>query len=333
MKKYLLFILSVFILPTLVFAANQNKTEASASSLPQTDIARPYVVEDINQRGEVTGEFKGLSRETDPFLISKELGASPYLEDNFSAFPDIKMNIGSKISLYRAPEITIRDGKKSKLVRSWKNTVGEVFDEQGIEIGTEDKVNFSLNTEAEHGMMIVIVRVARTTVIENKPIPYIVKKKEDKNLDEGKTRVEVKGVDGVKAFSYLVIREDGEQVSKTLMKTEITKEPVNEVLIIGTKPVITVRCKYNDLVLDASMKYGVKPNEMCTRMMRESNGNPDSIGANGKYNGLYQYEAGFWNSVSAKAGYSGANIFDAKAQIYTTAWAWSHGYRGRWPAN
>jgi len=40
---------------------------------------------------------------------------------------------------------------------------------------------------------------------------------------------------------------------------------------------------------------------------------------------------GFWQWASAKAGYSGASIYDPTAQIFTTAWALTHGQAGRWP--
>jgi hypothetical protein len=83
-------------------------------------------------------------------------------------------------------------------------------------------------------------------------------------------------------------------------------------------------------VIAAAQKYGTDANAICTLMMKESNGNPDS-GAGSDYQGLFQYTDGFWSSASAKAGYSGASILDTTAQIYTTAWAFTHGERKRWP--
>lgn len=289
---------------------------------------RPYLIEIVDSNGNVS-KINGISEQTDPFLIAKDMGAAPYGEDKFASFPDIKMGIGSKITLYRAPTYFIKDGKKNFEFRSWAKNVGELLAEKNIELGQDDKINFANDYPLENRMSLVIIRVAITNIQEKELIEFKTIKKEDKNLDEGKTRVEVAGEKGVKTKTYLVRREDGEEVSRTLTNSEITKEPVDEVVYHGTRPVITVPCKFNDLVIEASLKYGAKANELCYRMMRESNGNPNSDG--GKYKGLFQYEEGFWNSASAKAGYSGASIWDAKAQIFTTAWAWTHGLRSRWP--
>lgn len=291
---------------------------------------RPYVVEVINAEGKSTDEFKGISNEVDPFLITEKLGAKPFVEDKFTAFPDIKMGIGSKITLYRAPEYKIKEGKKETVVRSWTDSVENLFSEKQIEIGKDDKVNFPLDTKLESGMSVVITRVALTEVQEKKPIDFKTIKKDDGTMDQGRTKVEQAGQKGVKVLTYLVRREDGEEVSRKLLNTETTKKPVDEIILVGTKPVITVRCKYNDTVIDAALKYSTDANALCSLMMKESNGNPRS-GEGSNYQGLYQYTDGFWASASAKAGYSGASIFDPKAQIYTTAWAFTHGQRSRWP--
>jgi len=291
---------------------------------------RPYVVEVVDASGKNKEELKGISDEVNPFSITEKLGAKPFVEDKFTAFPDIKMGIGSKITLYRAPEYKIKEGKKETVIRSWTDTVGALFSERNIEIGKDDRVNFPLDTRLDLEMNIVITRVAITQIQEKKPIDFQIIKKDDNTMDQGKTKVQQAGQKGIKLLTYEVHREDGEEVSRKLLSTEITKKPVDEIILIGTKPVITVKCKYNDTVIDAALKYGTDANALCSLMMKESNGNPTS-GQGNDYQGLFQYTDGFWASASAKAGFSGANIFDPKAQIYTTAWAFTHGQRSRWP--
>ncbi|MDO8444432.1 MAG: G5 domain-containing protein [bacterium] len=292
--------------------------------------ALPYIVEEIAPDGQEVRQYFGMTVDTDPFTISANLNAGPFPEDKFSVFPDIKMGIGGKITLYRAPEIFVLDGKKNLTLRSWTGTVSEFLAEQNIELGTDDKINFAVTTELENGMQLRIVRVALTTIAEKKNIDYTVTKKNDNTLNKGKTKIEQEGVAGIRTLTYLVRREDGVEIARTLQKSEITTPPVTEIQIIGTKPVITGWCKYNDLVLDASIKNGLDPDKLCALMRKESNGHADSVGQGGAHMGLFQYDPGFWASASAKAGYSGASILDAKAQIYTTAWALMHGYSGRW---
>lgn len=339
MKNIIRLLLAGVILPTAAVSFLQTSNSIN-KPIDLTKINRPYVVDVIDTHGSVVAETAGVSTSSDPYTIADELGSKPFVEDKFATFPDMKMGIGSKITLYRAPTFTIFDGKKKTEVRSWTDTVGELLSEANVlELGDDDKINFSTTTVLEDQMEIRIIRVAITTVRETEPIAYKTIKKDDKTLDQGKTRVEKKGEAGQKTLSYTVRREDGVQISKVLSGTEITKQPVDEILIIGTKPVITVRCRFNDTVLEASIKYGVNPNGICTLMMKESQGNNTSVNTKCtkvgndwvSCNGLFQYTDGFWSSSSSKAGYSGASIWNAEAQIFTTAWAWSHGLRSRWP--
>ncbi|QQG49896.1 MAG: G5 domain-containing protein [Candidatus Berkelbacteria bacterium] len=260
-----------------------------------------------------------------------QAGVAYYPEDKVVAFPDPELGLGTVITVNRAMPVSLQDGKRQDLLRTWQDTVGALLKEKNIELGSDDLIAPNLETKLSPNTKITITRVAITNVTEKDAIAFKIFKKDDATLNKGTTKVSRAGVKGQKALHYQVRREDGVEVSRVLTSTEIVKQPEDELQLVGTKPVITVRCKYNDLVLDAAIKNKVDANELCNRMMAESNGNPSSVGAGGKYLGLYQYDPNFWNSVSAKAGYGGASIWDAKNQVYVTAWAWAHGYRGRWP--
>lgn len=328
MKSHFKFLLAGVLLPAS-FITFSSTAKVENKSQPMT-LAKPYIVEVNSAKGEKTGQFSGTSLKTDPFLISDELGANPYAQDKFSAFPEIRMGIGSKITIYRAPDYLIRDGKKKMTLRSWTENVGDLLSENNIDLGDDDKINFSTNTKLELGMEINIIRVAITNIKKSEPIDYDIIKKEDKTLDQGKTKIQQKGQKGTRVLTYQVRREDGIEISRRLTGTEVTVKPIDEIKIIGIKPVIIGWCKYNDWVLDASIKNNLDPNKLCRLMKAESNGNPNSTSGGGHL-GLFQYTEGFWSEASKKAGYAGASWSDAKAQIYTTAWAVTHSYAGRWP--
>jgi hypothetical protein len=48
--------------------------------------------------------------------------------------------------------------------------------------------------------------------------------------------------------------------------------------------------------------------------------------------GVYQYLPATWRWMSAQAGFGGASVFDAVANVWTAAWAFSHGYWAHWRA-
>lgn len=330
MKFNFKYMLAGIALPISLGAATFSTLRSPVVAPSTLSNARPYVIEEIAPDGSTVKSYSGTSTATDPLVISGNFGANPYDEDRFTTFPDIKMGIGGKITLYRAPSYIVIDGKRQTTYRTWQTTVGDLLTEKKIEVGDDDKINFANSTELEPGMTIRIIRVALTNMRETQSVSYKITQKNDNTLDKGKTKIQQKGAAGVRTLTYLVRREDGVEISRTLTKNEITTVPVEEIQIIGTKPVITGWCKYNDLVLDASIKNGLDPDRLCDLMRKESNGNYDSVSGGGHL-GLFQYTEGFWADVSAKAGYAGASWDNAKAQIYTTAWAVTHGYAGRWP--
>ncbi len=229
----------VAIIPMGIGAMTFSSLKSTPTDLQAADIALPYIVEEITADGHLGKEYSGTTIETDPFKIATSLGASPFIEDKFSAFPAIDMSIGSKITLYRAPVYTVIDGKKNITVRSWAETIGGVLVDGKIpELGTEDKINFALTTRTELNMQIRITRVARTNIVVNEDVNFNIVKQSNPNLEKGTKNVLQKGSLGNRAKTYLVIREDGEEVSRTLIKSEITKVPVGEIDEVGTKVVV-----------------------------------------------------------------------------------------------
>ena len=291
--------------------------------------AMPYQISEILPNGEQGNTYSGVSLKSEPFEIAAELKANPYPEDKFSTFPQYKDFVGRVITLYRAPSYIVYDQNKEITYRSFAQTVGQLLEEKKVILGEDDKINFSIDTELSLGMTIKITRVAKTKVIETEIIEHQIIKKDDPTIDKGKTKVKQAGVQGERKLTYEVTRENGVEISKVLLSNEVVKESIDEILLIGTKPVITTACRFNDIVIEAANKYGVDPNSLCYRMMQESMGNPNSDGSG--YEGLFQYGENFWAQASGQAGFAGASIWDVRAQIFVTAWAWTHGYRSKWP--
>jgi hypothetical protein len=88
--------------------------------------------------------------------------------------------------------------------------------------------------------------------------------------------------------------------------------------------------QYRAWMLDAKNTYHYPQtlDKMYRVMMCESGGNSRASGGGGAWLGLYQYAPttwrGSWNP------YRKSSIWDAKAQIYATAKAWSIGMQGQW---
>ena len=173
--------------------------------------------------------------------------------------------------------------------------------------------------------------MAEVEVTEKESIDYKVTKKNSVDLEKGQTRIETKGVKGSKDVLYIVKRIDGEEVSRVVKSITVTQEPVTEVQIIGIGPRLAKSGPYKDTINAAAKKYLINGTALMCLMLKESGGGADTGYPDAQYRGLFQYEEGYWVSASAKAGYSGASIYDATAQIYTTAYELTHGQSRRWP--
>nr|WP_236646950.1 G5 domain-containing protein [Micromonospora acroterricola] len=74
-----------------------------------------------------------------------------------------------------------------------------------------------------------------TTVTERAAIRYGERTVKDSSLAEGKRVVRTKGVNGVKTLTYEVTTTDGVRTAKKLVKSVVTKQPVTQVVAVGTK--------------------------------------------------------------------------------------------------
>jgi hypothetical protein len=77
--------------------------------------------------------------------------------------------------------------------------------------------------------------VETRTVSETQKIAYKSRTVNDSSINKGTKRVRTKGVAGAKTLTYEVTVTDGKQTAKKLISTTVTRQPVTEVVAVGTK--------------------------------------------------------------------------------------------------
>lgn len=261
----------------------------------------------------------------------ERLGVQVAPEDKLNAFPDPALGLGSVITIERAPVITITDAGVGMTVRSWASTVGDLLEERHLELLGKDQVNPALDTTVSDKLAIKITRVSEVEVTKTEPVSFTTKKTNSADLEKGQTETKVAGVAGAKEVTYLIRRVDGKETSRTITKSVVTKPPVTEELIIGIGPKLVKSGVYMDLLNAAAKKYLINATALQCLMIKESGGGANTGYPDATYKGLFQYTDGYWKSASAQAGYSGASVYNAEAQIFATAKALSSGQSGRWP--
>jgi hypothetical protein len=269
-------------------------------------------------------EFKTLA------AMLSDLKVVVYPEDKVTTFPPPEMGLGSRIIIARATAVDVTDAKKVATYRTWAKTIGDLLSEQNIQLVAQDSVLPTAENTITPNMQIKITRVAELDLTQKEDIDFKTQKKETRDMERGEQSVETAGKKGQKEVTYHIKRVDGDEVSRKLTSSTVLHEPVTEVLIVGTGPKLVHSGPFIDLLNAAAKKYDVNATALQCLMIRESNGHTDSVASAG-YEGLFQYDPGFWPSASEAAGFPGALWTDPKAQIFTTARLISIGQGRRWP--
>ncbi len=73
-------------------------------------------------------------------------------------------------------------------------------------------------------------------IMETKEIPFDKKEEQDENKYKGETETRQEGIAGEKVVKYKVIfNKDGNEIFREKISEEIVKEPIDEIIVIGTK--------------------------------------------------------------------------------------------------
>ncbi len=151
-------------------------------------------------------------------------------------------------------------------------------------------------------------------------------RKETSKLDKGDTKVDTKGVKGVRTLTYKVVRHDGKTVSKKRTSDKVTRKPVTRVLLVGTKEEKPKRRASGG---GSTPSASVASGSVWDRLAQcESGGNWSINTGNGYYGGL-QFSASTWRAY----GGSGLPHQNSRAQQIAigqklqAAAGW-----GQWPA-
>ncbi|HZQ10853.1 MAG TPA: G5 domain-containing protein [Anaerolineae bacterium] len=126
------------------------------------------------------------------------------------------------------------DGER-RAVDTRAPTVGEVLREQNIVLGEQDRVEPPDYTPIERTATITIVRVVITGETKREPLEFQRIYTREENLPEGQVRVTKLGANGEVEIQYQITLEDGREVSRREISRKVLKEPVNELLLVGTQ--------------------------------------------------------------------------------------------------
>ncbi len=151
--------------------------------------------------------------------------------------PDLSESIedGMTINVSRLNSVEIIRNGETTAYDTYAKNVSSLIDEQGIELLENEVVTIPENTMLTDGLVITIATEYTVTEEEVLEIDYDTTYKNDSSIYKGETEVEVAGVSGKETVTYERHYKDGELVSEKVISREVTQEPVDAVILKGTK--------------------------------------------------------------------------------------------------
>ena len=141
---------------------------------------------------------------------------------------------GSRITLYKAGEATLRvDGNSMKVVTSNK-TVRELLSDNHIVLGKFDLVEPAEDTVVSSGECITVTRVTFKEITKKEKIDYKTVESKDSTMAAGTRKTISEGKAGEAEISYRVRYENGKAVAKKALSKKVLREPVDKVVKVGT---------------------------------------------------------------------------------------------------
>ncbi|CAN5234587.1 hypothetical protein BH18CHL2_BH18CHL2_06020 [soil metagenome] len=309
-------------------AASRATTGAAASRLAVTLEIDGLEVATTGTGGQLVGE------------LLASVGVTPGPADRLSSSLETTVVPGMRLTLDRGVPVTLIDGGEPYETRARRVTVAELLAARDISIGALDRVDLPTDSILAAGSLVRITRVAERELAEKVPIPFAVRREDDPELDTGTESQETAGVEGQLLRTWLLRSVDGVEVARTLTSETEVRAPVTAVVRVGARARPRVAAvpaaapsatgDVQGLILDAAARWGADPNQLLRVARCESGFNPSAY--NGLYgaSGVFQFIPSTWARNSPRAGYAGASVFDAVANVNTAAMMFAQGQAGQW---
>ncbi|WP_369901550.1 ubiquitin-like domain-containing protein [Bacillus manliponensis] len=139
------------------------------------------------------------------------------------------------IVIQRAFPVMLHVGGEEEQLWSTSTTVADFLKERQVVIGELDRVEPALHEEIQKDTVVKVVRIEKVIDVVEAAIPFSSVNKEDSSLFVGTKKVTQEGIQGKKKTTFEVVKENGNEVSRTVQKEETLLQPKEQVVSIGTK--------------------------------------------------------------------------------------------------
>ncbi len=236
--------------------------------------ARPVLIRDASSETKVITSYRT------PKQIAKEAKLTLQDEDIVALSPSndpIADGAAEVMTIDRATAFTFDFYGKTTQAYTQASTVADMLKEKGIVMKPVDGISLPLSTKVTANMQVRLWRNGVQTVTAEEAVAFDTKKIEDADQPAGYKLVQTPGVKGSRTATYEVNMQNGIEVSRKEINSVVTKQPTQQVEIVGSKGSFS-----------GSFAEALARLRSC-----ESGGNYGNT-KNPKYRGAYQYDYSTW---------------------------------------
>ncbi len=241
--------------------------------------AAPAVVEDSGRFVQVVTGYRSARK------IAAAAGVTLFPEDNATVeqVQDFQSTrtLGYKVTVDRAVPVQLILAGEVVNVRSQADTVGDLLKEKNVEYQPTDLQGVTPETKLTAGSRIVLSKIQQETLVATEDVAPATQTIYDANLEVGKSQTKREGVAGRKQVTYLIEKENGKEVKRTVLNEQVLTAPIDAIVIRGSK----------------SVARGGQPSAEQWAKLRfcEAGGNYANK-RNSLYRGAYQFDYRTWNN-------------------------------------
>jgi len=205
----------MLIVPVLLIGSVAMNAYAESGYVIQDGGVRQVVFSDATEPSEVLAEA-GIELARADIVEMNEEGMRP------------------EITVRRAMLVRINNGGHSMVTHSYGETVGELLERNGLGLNEADVIDVDLAAETFDGMELNIDRWVTVTETFTEAVAYDTEYVERGNMLKGKEKVLTEGVEGEVEHTATVTYFNGQEVSREILSSTQTVDPVNKVIARGT---------------------------------------------------------------------------------------------------
>lgn len=198
------------------------------------DQSRNFAVE-ISDGGMNFREYTN-AQNVSEFLTEKNIKLAD--KDYIFPAPETKIFPGSKILIRRAIPVTINVDQQKIRLDTLGASVRDAVNEAEIILSHADKISPALDSLLKPDLNIVITRINFEEIVVEEDVPFQTIEKEDNTVLWRKKETKQKGEKGIREKTYKITYTNGKETNRVLVGSRITKKPVPQIEVIGTKIIV-----------------------------------------------------------------------------------------------